>query len=305
MARSQLQSAVVQTTLFIALNYIVTHEIDRNAYNSVWDDEVFSNYTNVLFNRTQVAMGNATASSAYNGTDTNNLNSTWLNATSPAATSPEESSFYFKTLPRNLLVYALLVPLSYYWHIFLERFFPARPRGVEVHHDKQEKVVDVHEDHEEEVVKRWIAQGKVRRSSLSWWNTFVKWVLHLTVGKLVYEVVFHLVEGCVKLQPLTTTFEQLRRHVIVCTVRSFLSIGPLASLVGFVVIPASKRVVFRAGVDFLESVFISAFLRLTVPWAVRTQLVQSILLNATSTMNNLQALRGAPFNMEGRLIDEL
>ena len=44
---------------------------------------------------------------------------------------------------------------------------------------QSEKTVDMESDdeREEEIMKKLIAKGKVQRSGLSWFNTFVKWIL--------------------------------------------------------------------------------------------------------------------------------
>ena len=84
-----------------------------------------------------------------------------------------------------------------------------------------------------------------------------------------------------------------------------MSIGPLASLIGFVVIPATKRVVFEEGIDTVEAVFFSAFFRLAIPWVVRTKIVQEFMGNFTEGIMKSRAQDGVG-GMKGRLtIDEL
>ena len=201
MTRSSLQSTVIQYTIIIALNMILNHEIGRNAYDSVWEDPVLKNLT--------TTMKNVTANGAALNNSTSNNSSLALGSTVPL---PDDSEgFYLSYFPRNVLVHALLCPLVYYWHIYLERFFPVRPRGVEIDYAKKEKLeVDVNEGQEEEVVKRWIAQGKVRRSSVSWWNTFVKWVLHITIGKLLFLSLRHVLDGFLRWRSLTTSLGTLK-----------------------------------------------------------------------------------------------
>lgn len=86
-------------------------------------------------------------------------------------TSEPEENFYRATLPKSVLSFLVLGVCSYYWHVGLERAFPARARGVVVSGSSQigrEKGSgDENEGREEEVVKRWIARGRVRRSSVS------------------------------------------------------------------------------------------------------------------------------------------
>ncbi len=52
---------------------------------------------------------------------------------------------------------------------------------------------------------------------------------------------------------------------------------PLASLVGFVIVPARHRIVYHNAVGFAETVFIRAFLHLVVPWALRTEIGQGVM----------------------------
>ena len=197
MTRSQLQSAVVQYTVLVALDMILVHEIGRDAYDAVWEDPVLKNLT--------ATMNNFTPNTTVPTNSTSGMDSA-------GSSSKIAESFYLKSLPRHVFVHALLFPLAYYWQVFLERFFPARPRGVKIIYDeKSEKVeVDGNEDREEEIVKRWVAQGKVRRSSVSWWNTFVKWILDLTVGSLLLHSLWHLVDGCVRWRSFAEIFGDLK-----------------------------------------------------------------------------------------------
>lgn len=88
-------------------------------------------------------------------------------------------------LPRQIFICILLFPLAYYWQILLERAFPTRPRRKDIIYSK-EKEITATADQEEQIVKRWIDQGKVQRSSILWWNTFLKWILDTTIGNLWY-----------------------------------------------------------------------------------------------------------------------
>lgn len=92
----------------------------------------------------------------------------------------------------------LLGTLFCYFEVLLERMFPARPTQVEVVYERPQGATDAdREGREEQVVREWIARGRVRHSSLSWWNTFVKWVLGMTVGRLLREVLVSLTSGLV------------------------------------------------------------------------------------------------------------
>lgn len=183
-----MQSTVIQCIILTFLTLIVSHELGRNTFDSVWDDPMFKNLT-ATFNMTSVKTnattpGNATVIIPTKGDHPLSL---------------QTESFYTKSLWVEIFIYSLLCPLNYYWHIYLERCFPVRPRGVEIDYSKSEKSgLDVNEGEEEEVVQRWIAQGKVRRSSISWWNTFAKWILDRTVGNLCSIALHYWLEGLLR-----------------------------------------------------------------------------------------------------------
>lgn len=113
------------------------------------------------------------------------------------ATKPHVAgqSSYFSTLPRKVLCLGATTILSYLWNIWLERAFPARPRGSTVLPEttKTDKFED-YEQVEEEIVKKWIAQGKVQRSTISWSNTLIKWLLNLSIGNLAVCALWIVVE---------------------------------------------------------------------------------------------------------------
>lgn len=90
----------------------------------------------------------------------------------------------------------------YYWHIWLERILPTRLKGTVVPvRDEKEAPLETNEDVEEKIVQKWIAQGKVRRSSISWANTIAKWMLELSVGNLWRCVLWILLQRIVQFKP--------------------------------------------------------------------------------------------------------
>ncbi|KAH8665939.1 hypothetical protein BGZ60DRAFT_410231 [Tricladium varicosporioides] len=274
MTRSELQRAGISYITIIAISMVVFHEAGRNAYDHVWEDPVLKNFTTAL-NRMPInktAADNSTLITLLHISD---------NATVGTVYKENAEHFYRSYFPRNLFVYGLLFPLSYYWQIYLERFFPARPRSIETN----EKVeFNVNEGQEEEVVKRWIAQGKIKRASVSWWNTFVKWVLDLTVGRLWFYSLGYLMDKFIMWKTVEVILGRFKSAVLLQLFSSFLSITPFTSLIGFVIIPATKRVVFRAAVNTVEGVFVEYFYRVAIPWVVHTDFAQKAMINATEVL---------------------
>jgi hypothetical protein len=85
-----------------------------------------------------------------------------------------------------VFVYFIITILQYWWFIALEKQWPARPRYKDVAHQQEG---EDNEDREEKVVKKWIAQGRVNRATLNWCNTFLKWLLDLTISRLWYHTI--------------------------------------------------------------------------------------------------------------------
>lgn len=187
-----LQYVVLTTTILLALREITDRDITFS--ESVWDDPVFKNWTTTIGSTEGIGGGfKNTTVIAANGTliDSRNSTGSWA-----SDSEPPKKSYYFHTLPKSLLVYVLLIPLQQYWNILLERWLPGRPpKRLPPPPPRVEKAAMVFDednvDFEQQIVGRWIAQGKIQRSSLGIKNTLFKWVLDLTVGKIIYEFAFH------------------------------------------------------------------------------------------------------------------
>lgn len=54
------------------------------------------------------------------------------------------------------------------------------------------------EEVEEEIIKKWIAQGKIKRSSINWMNTFLKWILQMTLGLALRNLAWSATEAVVR-----------------------------------------------------------------------------------------------------------
>ena len=190
--------AVAQTVVLSALGMIMAHHFLSQTTDYFTNSPTFSNFTqsmdalNAVTNSTQ-------AESAYqvnvtetqdNTTITYNNFTLSTNTTDSSKTSTKKS-FYKSEFPTELFLLCILTPLSYYWQIWLEKTFPGRLRAHEL---PEKPMTDELDDREEAIVQKWIAQGKVKRASLSWWNTFMKWTLDMTLGNLWVVVMSYLYE---------------------------------------------------------------------------------------------------------------
>jgi hypothetical protein len=189
MTRSHIVPAVLQTIALSACAFIVSHHLLSNVYHNTSNTELWQNITRAFEGAANVTSAQARFNSTVNSQTLNNgtiFNETAANnnntANNPFSLNGSSESFYLKTLPRELFILIILSPLYYYWHIWLERFLPSRPRVTTLMPAGEKSGSGDGANHEEEIVQRWIAQGKVRRASLSWWNTFFKWILNLVVG---------------------------------------------------------------------------------------------------------------------------
>lgn len=220
MSSSTMRTAVLQATAIFTFSTILSYHLSENMFDQVLKNEAFLNMTNALnmsipFASTNNTPGRLTldAGDSTNGTlslnDTTGLNNkTAINGTLSATKNPVES-FYGRRFPREVVICLVISALQYWWLIWLERMLPARPRYRHVSYQREEKVEES-EDREEEVVKKWIAQGRVHRASLNWCNTFLKWLLDLTVGKLWYHTVAHVIRVLLKFQSPKSVLEGLK-----------------------------------------------------------------------------------------------
>lgn len=109
--------------------------------------------------------------------------------------------FYYKELPRMLAIIFPLMLLEYQWQCWLERLLPTRPVGSAAFTaQEKEKITDDDDMMEEEVMKRLIAKGKVRPSSIKWVNVLLKWIVDNTLGCLLFGQMFYVILSAGKLQ---------------------------------------------------------------------------------------------------------
>lgn len=191
--------AVLQTVLLSAIASVVSHHLLSNAYENISQHELWQNFTAGM----DWIATNASNTLALNETTMSAGNVTLLNTTSTAnETKPfnltsadwglDSSTFYKKTLPLEIFFLVIFSPIYYIWHLWLERSFPARPKPtVPFQQDLKGGETSVQE---EEVIQKWIAQGKIHRASLSWWNTFVKWIINLILAPLWMDAIQYLLE---------------------------------------------------------------------------------------------------------------
>ena len=197
---------VVQTTAIQIAGLVLSHHTKDLVYKGLSNDPVFSDFWSVManssshFNATHNSIANATSGPISLSTGTHspvkrdgssfsftnpNVAANWtFNAPGDNSfNAPEDNSvsFYKKTLPMEVISCLILSIFQYCWLIGLERAFPARSLKTNV---PIKVKVGLDDSHEEEIVQTWIARGRVRRTSLSWCNTFLKWVLNVTIGRL-------------------------------------------------------------------------------------------------------------------------
>lgn len=195
-------SAVVQTVFLIACRLIISHNFHASAEGKLTNNDLYKNWTEAI----ELAVNTSTASNHTTPTmETSHLHIVFSNDTGGNSTLTNtsvlnsEESFYWRALPRDVFVCTIITILGYYWQIWLERTFPARTRPSEKALSEKFAELD-DESREEEVVKKWIARGKIRRASLSWWNTIIKWVLDVVVGGLWMASVYCLLDGLLKMK---------------------------------------------------------------------------------------------------------
>jgi hypothetical protein len=189
-----MRTALLQATALCTISMMLDHHTSSSVFDAVWENEGFITVFNAInssipnVNNTSIGQLALDAGENSNTTTTFDQSPGFLNATTLGFLDLPSEAFYSHKLPREVFIFLVISALQYWWHIFLERILPGRPRPKAVLSEKQ---ADHSEGREEEVVQRWIAQGRVQRSSLSWCNTILKWVVEMTVGRLWYHTVEH------------------------------------------------------------------------------------------------------------------
>ncbi|KAF2831511.1 hypothetical protein CC86DRAFT_314923 [Ophiobolus disseminans] len=272
-----MRNAVLQATIISTISMMHMHHFTDNMFDPVFQDETWMQMMNTSTMQTSTPGGNGRLT-----LDTGNRTNTTLslNQTAPAglangtATNDLNEAFYGRFLLREIVVSAVFAALEYWWLIGLERILPGRPRNKDVLSQLSGQVEES-EDREEEVVKKWIAQGRVRRASLNWGNTLLKWVLDLTVGRLW----LHTVEYYLRMLIKFGAPWGLKTQLGMAFFSTYVSFSPLARLVAFIIIPAHKQVVFIGGFELVVSIFFDTIGRLFAAWVIKTDWMKKFMQN--------------------------
>ncbi|KAJ4291870.1 hypothetical protein N0V90_009766 [Kalmusia sp. IMI 367209] len=288
-------TTVLQTTAIHTFSHILAHHTSKDIFSDVLNNPVFSNMTGAFFNvsyAVNATMMNATSAEEVSidftpADGSLQLNTTFISAngttTNGTFTSNYPDSYYKKTLPIDTFATLIVCVLQYCWLIWLERMFPARPRRRDVPLDTKENF-EMSEDREEEVVKKWIAQGRVRRASLSWCNTFFKWILGLTVMRVWYFAVLYIIRRTVKLRSPKKVWKGMLGAIAMNYVTSFFHVTALAELIAFIIVPAHKQILFVASAEMVCEVFVMTVVRMFATWAVHTEFAQMMMQNITENV---------------------
>ncbi|KAK7229742.1 hypothetical protein V2G26_001912 [Clonostachys chloroleuca] len=152
-------SAVLLCTAVHAIGDIISHEMYRNWNDeSIWNDPAWQNFT-ATFNNGRASLFNSTF---INSTSNNNV----MTLDGDGGTFKD---YYRSTLPRELISFAFISALMYFWDILLEYFLPTRPRGIGVGAET-EKAIGLDIPWADKTLCRLIAKGRARRASISWGN---------------------------------------------------------------------------------------------------------------------------------------
>jgi hypothetical protein len=192
-----MRTTVLHATTLFTISIMLNHHLGKNMFDQVLEDEGWLNMTSA-YNKSAYASTSGTPHGLLPIDAGKPANQTLPSAYGSNGTARKgtldayEESFYCGTLPRKVVIFVVVTAIQYWWFLALEKMLPARPSRFQ-DAVQSEKVLEGGGDREEEVVKRWIAKGRVRRTSLNWCNTFLKWLLDMTVGTLWYHTVEHFV----------------------------------------------------------------------------------------------------------------
>lgn len=200
--RTSMRTAVLQATAIYLFSEVVHHHTSSDIFDGFLGNEGVQNFTAVMNKTSSVVAASASATSSrmtLGDNDTANQTRSLGNTTLPNDRArltfehPFDEPFYGLSLCRRLITRMMVSVLQYCWFMCLERTLPARPRK-----DSGDLRQSDNDGREEEVVKKWISQGRVNRASLNWCNTFLKWVLDLTIGRFLYHSTELVISACLR-----------------------------------------------------------------------------------------------------------
>ncbi|KNG52459.1 hypothetical protein DDE82_006309 [Stemphylium lycopersici] len=289
----EMRSAVLQATAIGILAMLYDHHVTVYMCDEFMENEGFKNIMSMVnatlsqpsTNGIQSGHGRLALDAGKDINGTLPLKQTAGPSNGTTTANEPMESYYGRTFPREVVVYFVISVLQYWWFIGLEKLLPARPRYRETPYDRKVQIEES-EDREEEVVKRWIAQGRVRRASLSWCNIFLKWVLDMTVGVLCFQTIGYLLQEFLKFKSPTKVFGGLQSYLLFNSFGVYFSITPLARLTAFVVIPAHRQLVFTEAMELIVTIFFHVVIRAFANWVVKTQYAQDFMRNVTREMEN-------------------
>lgn len=180
-----MMTIVLQATLLFSLAYLFSHyslehamdpfEQYQEAYKANRSEEILHG-VNDRWHEAGALPANMTVTN-LTLTDTKSSNGT-------TSTSDEPVPFLSNELPKAVVTFLIMSFLRYYWLIWIERLLPARSRGSAGPTPARPSEKEDDDAREEEIIRKWVESGKVRRASLNWCNTFLKWTLDMTAGNL-------------------------------------------------------------------------------------------------------------------------
>lgn len=177
MATSSLRWVVAITTALIALEDVVIYALQLP--ESAWDSPAMNEY---LRARNHTAPGVTSYIDDYGGVVYN----------FPESKSTKDEFRFLGINPKAMLIYALMVPLSQYWNIWIEKKFPARPLST---HPNEMEYSQIEKRGDSPTTKQ-DSRKSHQRPSLSKWNTLVKLILDVFVWEVIYEFIWHVLYIC-------------------------------------------------------------------------------------------------------------
>lgn len=92
-------------------------------------------------------------------------------------------TFYLRKLPRLIICIVAVNLLRYRWHLWLESILPTRPKGLQ--YIPKERLISPKDiDAIKNLSDELNTHGALQRRTISWFNVFAKWTIHVTFGYL-------------------------------------------------------------------------------------------------------------------------
>ncbi|CAH0048091.1 unnamed protein product [Clonostachys solani] len=171
----------------------------------------------------------------------------------------------------------------YFWDILQDYFLPTRARGVGVDAETEE-AVDLDEPQGEATLSRLIVKGTTGRASISWGNTFLKWLVDIIFGTMWKTAVSLLMSGFIGHRGERMSVSSFLIGNSMTWVARFIHLSNIISFITFIAIPTPQRPLFRTGTGTLISILYTSLSKVAFTGISKSEFKRKFMMQMTESL---------------------